>query len=395
MCRACTDANPRRCPSSLGELRSARDRSAYAANKAAGATRKPTKARSGVKGGLTDATTVEEVPAGPVIPTIAEVRELADGVSDLYSPETRHSDRGKALIAKYGSEDRAVIALGDALTARAEMHAGLTADDISGDTMADRLNAELAAAGVRGRLKLDSLKKEMDELHSIVKSGRSTLTEKIEANARRNEVVDQYNAAIRSAEYKDARVQLQAAQNGTTGESGQKLAKLRDGYTTALAEVRQLGGSLAFHDKTAPKANKVFNEAAQVYPSDWIDASNSQAAPLAKIATARAHYSHGHVERTRKQMPVSYPVLARADEDKTLSNDAHYEYTRDPNQDGVPEGACAGSTSGTRRRRSGTRTPRCRRVGDGRRTRRSVETCTTGARRPGSRRSTPSGSRRF
>ena len=339
MCRACTDANPRRCPSSSGELRSARDRGAYAATKAAGLTGKP-KGRSGVKGGLIGSTPEPAAPENTV-PSILDVKTLSDGVADLYYPESMYSDAAKALIQKYGSRDLAVVALGDAITARAEMHAGVTADDVQALQGTAIQTAEEGKRIVRTDLGMFTMHREMERLKAefdSLKRRGAPLQQQIEVGSAHNAVREQFLAAEKDSRYKAAKLAVQRAQTGTHGESGEALLKLREGYSKALSEIRAMGGEVNYSDKTTAKAREGFASASAHYPTDWIDTSNTHPAPTAVLTTKRAHYQGGEMKVERKKVPVAFPTLGDEGEDLTVKNSRYDTYEKDANQENVPAG---------------------------------------------------------
>lgn len=81
------------------------------------------------------------------------------------------------------------------------------------------------------------------------------------------------------------------------GRDPQTLTALRamsEAYRSALSEIRPLGGHFALHPGSSPRIAKVVESTTTVWPTDWLAASNASEIPL-HIGTSikRAHYSHG------------------------------------------------------------------------------------------------------
>lgn len=78
-----------------------------------------------------------------------------------------------------------------------------------------------------------------------------------------------------------AEVALSRIRHGHSEDTQKDLRRLANGYQAALAEHRKFGGTLEFHGASNSKAKKAFQEIAEIFPSDWIAASNEHRALLA------------------------------------------------------------------------------------------------------------------
>lgn len=132
---------------------------------------------------------------------------------------------------------------------------------------------------------------------------------------------------------------------------------LADGYQQALAQVRMLGGTMLWHQRSAPAAVAAFDEAGVVFPADWVEASNARVggtrriptagggyregideAPMARLTTVRAHYTDGRTHTIRKRVQVthgvdeSYALALGYDPGAGASTNPRYEFA--PSADG-------------------------------------------------------------
>jgi hypothetical protein len=174
--------------------------------------------------------------------------ELANQVGEALKYESEERDE---LLKVYGTEEQAVIALGARIAARAEQLAGITAQEVQESWEArffDCADAEEAM---------------------------------IFSNATQ-------------AEQDAADAEFQAIYTGQDEQTLEDLGRLADGYRAALAEVREMGGRMAFSQQAGEDAaRELFTDAVQVYPSDWLEGSNDFGEPPAVFATQenRAAYS--------------------------------------------------------------------------------------------------------
>lgn len=332
MCRALHEGG-RRCPCSSPERRSAADRARYAAKKAAG---------------LTAPGQTHPAPIAPAAPSVQDIQEKIDLLQralDTTAPANSHENldayeqwrenyrqAGEELQEWTGAGDgldareQAVIKVGAMVAERAEMHAGITADEVQASWQArSQAAAEEfeAAKAIVGDVdaKLDAAMEERRaayrELQDVERQFPPGSDAVQEARAFYDDCDQAYadtyrarEAAYTEANYYPRMWQLKQIEAGTDDQTREDLKRLSDGYRTALAEVRDLGGELRWHEKTTAKAKKFFEPAAQVYPSDWIAASNARALPVGKVTRSRAHYTDGAQHVTRKKTPVTdtFPI---------------------------------------------------------------------------------------
>ena len=347
MCREKTSANPRRCPCNQGEQRNARDRARYNAAKAAAVTTAPTRTKRPARtrvaadthatatGPTLGAEQETTAPQAPLPPTVADIRTLAAEIG--AAAKAPHSPEAQSLIAQHGSLDRAVVALGDQVTERAEMHAGVTAEDVQALQGQASEDADRALAIVRGELGLAARKTTLDSLRAQAKNA-PTLNERARLTIEANNAIDEYNALLKDPRFIEAQNAHRRAQTGTHGESGVALAKLRDGYHKAISELRPTGGTLQLTPATKKAAAAALQDGAQFFPSDWITASNEHGPLRAETSTARAHYVDGGLHMTRKQVLRQFKTLKADDFDPIAETNLRYGYEADPDQSSVAPG---------------------------------------------------------
>lgn len=343
MCRN-KEVRPERCKCSSGEHRSAVDRARYAARKASGAT-KPPKDGGGIA--------VLERPA-PQEPTVDEVLNEAIGLarqhygptmvnrardSNVIEEIEKHEAALDAIEEKYGTAEAAVTKAGAILAAKGEEYAGITAIQVQQSW--EQRKAAAAEA-------IDPIQKEIDRKTKELGDARQAQTdgvlavrdaggtpEEISAERTRHSAgIIKLQTDLMNARgdigYVSAKVTYTAIHNGQDQQTKADLRRLSDGYAKALAEVRAIGGTdLSLHPKSTKESKQVFNDAAQIFPQNWIEASNGRAAPLAKVQASRAHYMDSKLHTTKKKMPVSY--ITKVTPGTTPEDSMHY--THEP----VPE----------------------------------------------------------
>ena len=329
MCRPVADPKHYRCHCS-GPARSAKDRSRRAARSAAHATTAP-------RPDTLDARS----PQAP--PSLDRARALSAAVSAGYSdPDAR-----AALERRHGSLDRAIVASGNAIAARAEHHAGITGDEIAALHDVDLDEAVHDVEAARTRLDVDALRDARDDAQAafdaldLPSASDPANWPTIEAaQAPLDQARQRLAAAMRDPDLRAAEARYDATINGMGPRTRDGLTRLRDGYTTALAEVRDFGGHLDLHDaESAPEAAAAFRLAAQHYPSDWITRSSQMQPPVARLADTRAHYSpSGLVEKLTRTTPKTEELSLGADDDPTARDTPFAAHTLDPRTVDAPEG---------------------------------------------------------
>lgn len=316
-----------RCKCSYGARRSASDRAYYAATKAAKATPVPHPVFKIV------------APAAPVTPAASDIRALADQVSAAYANASVTTPRSAPIAPRgepstvdgHESREAAIVAVGAQVAARAEMHAGITAEEAR-----DAYLIREAAA----QHDVDEALKVIEPLDNAHKDLRTEFYQIPMSDPRRGEVraareiaEQKYWAAVASTRSHEKKSHLNLVLAGRDQESLDDLGRLSRGYSQALAEVRDTGGQMAWNPKSTNGAKAVFDEASGVYPSEWIEKSNEGSAPLARISKSRAHYTGGIHKETKKRVQRSRASIYHA----PPADSAYYTHTRSPNQDDTGE----------------------------------------------------------
>lgn len=86
---------------------------------------------------------------------------------------------------------------------------------------------------------------------------------------------------------------LRTLESGTGDDIKAQEQRLAEATLSVVSEVRSLGGELAVSDLSDKKSAAILREAVQVYPTDWIEASNRHAERqsfVIRATKARAHY---------------------------------------------------------------------------------------------------------
>lgn len=253
-------------------------------------------------------------------------------VHKLWSDKRTWALNGSSV---YDTINEHVIRLGQAIADRAQEYAGVTGSQVRDGLAArfavldqrvedakvehyrlqqelaadyeDLLEEKVAAALAAGK----AWAQDPDDPHLQDERNRcrQELDEarQLKAEDARNEKVD--------ATYEEYRRLCQVRAVGVDAQAQAELRALADGYLRALADVRHTGGRLRWHSRSAKKAVAAFDEAACVFPSDWIDGSNDGRPPVVKINKSRAHYSHGHQEVTRRRVQVAYRFCYDSEEE--------------------------------------------------------------------------------
>jgi hypothetical protein len=175
-------------------------------------------------------------------------------------------------LKEFGGADKAAIAVGEMIAARGEAIAGISVNEIR------------SAAFVR----LDGAR----EAHEAATAAWQ---------ARPDGTWDQelYMTMER------ARATFSNVKDGRDPETKADMRRLADGYLEALREVRPMGGDLELHPDSHKKAVALFKDAAQFYPTDWVQTSNEYNPLLANYGKKRGHYRDTHYHSVTAQAPVT------------------------------------------------------------------------------------------
>lgn len=329
MCRPVADPKHYRCHCA-GPTRSAKDRGRRAARAAAPVTSEP-------QPGVVAARPTEDAPAAD------EVRAFAADVAAAYDD----ADARETLAAQFGSHDRAIVAAGEAVAARAEQLAGITGDDVAALHDVDlteavgRMEAQRAQLGVDAlRDARDGAQATYDALDLPSANDPENWPEIEAAQAPLDEARRALSEATRHPDLLAAEAEYDAAINGKGKRTADGLARLRDGYTAALAEVRDFGGPLGLDDEhSAPEAAAAFQDAAQRFPAAWVERSGQMRAPVARIADGRAHYSRDKlVEQKTRAAPKTEELSLATGDDATERDTPFASHSIDPRTTDAPAG---------------------------------------------------------
>jgi hypothetical protein len=218
---------------------------------------------------IRDRVTVEEVTL-PENPTAEEITRVAAAINEAFSDGICTLDTGSfsaplpVLAQVYGTPDRAIVAVGEAVASRADGYAGGAA--IGGAEATEKRWLERVAAA---------------EAADKERHLREFLTRYPEISA--EDALVHYYKSADFREVEDARdPQTRAALNDMAAA-----------YKQALSDIRSMGGNIALHEESSKPGAKVVSSTADVWPSDWIKASNDCEVPL-HIGSSinRAHYAH-------------------------------------------------------------------------------------------------------
>lgn len=229
-----------------------------------------------------------------------------------------HRQVGEQLAEEFGSVELASTAVGEKIAALAEAQSGVSAEEVrdSYQRRKDQAEADLTEAEEAYRQAMDQARATFGDPEELRQALRTIADPQQRQRAREElqSVSDAIGAQVEAhrLEFNRAHTRLRDVEQGRDEQTMADLRSLSDSYLAALSQVRDMGGGqMQWHSKTAKKAADAFDEAATIFPTDWIEASNHRAetnaerggAPLARISRRRAHYADREVHRTRKRVP--------------------------------------------------------------------------------------------
>lgn len=249
--------------------------------------------------------------------------------------------------------------LGAAVAAEAERRAGVSIEGMQADKERIREEADAEADQALGDHKdayrspeWQDVKKARSAYHDLFFSKRRGRQYELERSAAmahwkqtQQAFAQKYGIADMDA-FNDAASNADRATNrrvnAIDGTAGERLAALSRAYQEVLAETRALGGQVQNFTETSKKAARdAVNDAAQVYPADWVRASEAGKPMLARVSKRRAHYRQNHVEKRsvrgqQEQLHLRYggdrkvpkDTVTRTYEAVTLEDVAEDRYVR-------------------------------------------------------------------
>lgn len=277
MCRALGSKTPRRCPNCTPRRRRAFQKARYAIKKAR-------KVRNAL-------ITPVEAPVAAGAVAGADLNALIESVKIAAGGVFREDHKGESLEEnlafqrlrqeacrglgdKYGSLDKAAIAVGGLVAARAEELSGTSAEQVK--------------ARYEERLR----KAEGDYMGAVMTSPQ---------------------------EERVSFKHLVKVKRGTDPETLSDMRGLANSYQAALAEIRPMGGEIKLHARSDPQAAALIQDAAELYPTEWIEASNGHSLLVASATTKRAHYADWHDIRETEQARRMEQVIMTPDRSKLVT----------------------------------------------------------------------------
>lgn len=283
------------------------------------------------------------------------------------SPQEREREREEAharaeeinaarrrLEAEYGTVEQAVVHAGHRVAHRAEELAGITAEEVRAS--AQKRLEETESTYNELKEKHSALRAEAEEMYGAERDELTRQVRQLDYSDRAE--VERLKNARFAVERKiadhsrpafdaliEAQTRLGLLRNGQDDQVRADLRRLSDGYLAALGEVRELGGQMVWHEKSAKKAREAFDEATAIFPADWVAASNDRVggnreargllgvrtvadqAPVAKMSSRRAHYVDGRTHKTKKRMPRETVTVGFGDEDMQAYGRSSSPYT--------------------------------------------------------------------
>lgn len=372
MCRAILEGG-RRCPL-VAANRSAKRRAAAAARRAGkqgpagypdtvivSTPQPPGKPHETPEGRIELARAVSVVSAGVPSHMIGgdpAANAEAEGRNGLWN------DARQWLAAEYGSTEQAVTALGNAVASRGEEIAGITGEQVREGHAARRApyeaqlqeaEAEMSRLRAEGDRRANvaeleaqaheaatewqrvqklpyQMRQQLDRVDGVTVAQKNHDDAQRALNKARHESY-QYQQENGYDAVRDKAWAAEEKLRRTDPQTQRELAQLSAGYKAALAETRDMGGEHSWHPKSTAQAQAAFNEALDVYPTDWIEKSAARGKdPIVKIGRSRAHYSDGHVETTKRRVQRVSRHITDSDDISGLpeymrGNDPEYEAT--------------------------------------------------------------------
>lgn len=305
MCRGLGDKNPRRCPGCSGEARNAKDRVRYT-----------------LKEGRAQSSPVDETITHVEMPPELIEADLAITALDL-TQKLYDVDPNSVFFADVEKEIRD---FGLKIEAEAEEIAGVTHEEIYEESQARIAEAERLRKIWKQRSEIRSQsdlskdqkrqmfrkadfdeanmseeeREEFEELAMEIELADELYKEIDEKfTSESNKVFEAYGLPQAENSF-DALSIGKLLINGADEGTKSKLKALVDARLEVLGRIRDFGGEIESDGKSSKRVQKVMAEVADIYPSDWIQNSNSAGNLRVKDTKGRAHYSHFRSQKQRK-----------------------------------------------------------------------------------------------
>lgn len=350
----------RRCPHDTSEARRLRRHNAAAKTAFAGETHALFAAGENVE---TKPSEPEQITIGSIRKEIAELDSLKlqlttlnkasyqelslktviGGVETVYE---HRSDVAKALLE---AQEAQVVAIGSQVEALANERTGISETaindyvlkraaelvvEIEVEEAADNYiekfaaaNASVTTLGEEFKIKYESIMTPTMTTGSLIYKLRSErkLNPEYESSMKQYDEKTNELLELKSKhEEKLAPLKLEARELLSTGMSHQVVSEMMkkkaDSYKEVIGELRPLGGELKVLDTSHPAKLKVLNSVLEIYPSDWIKASNEGNDLRIKTTAGRAHYSSARSQEVSKNEIRRHQVLKPNDWQPDLTN---------------------------------------------------------------------------
>lgn len=245
--------------------------------------------------------------------TIEQVRDAAEMVDLLYEAEGKQAEELEELISQeYGSPLQAVQFVGIQIAGRAEELAG-----VNGESLRKLVEDK------KTELNYDKLCEELDEKTSEGIRIWETRNEAGEFTGLNLEEYQKKYYAFMDEHSIEAKKAWLEAENTLRDVAMDGKTKLADSYREVLSTVRPLGGKLKIDDISDVRASEVALQAAQVFPSDWLKASDASGSLVVVDVETRAHYSHDNFVIGSRSLP---PKIVKSKTDPSIIKSAYEEY---------------------------------------------------------------------
>lgn len=255
-------------------------------------------------------------------PELTPVTTLT-GLLDQHDPTWRDTYCPDNNLTPETVATAATILIGTAIAAEADRRAGVDPQALTREAATHRHNTETAAKHAdtnyrQQRARLDAAKQQAAQLREqardlLAKNGTPAYTVdwthpalaelRPQQQALRTKIQterDQLTNALNARQ--DA---VREAVTPITPTHRDTLANLSAAYQATLTELRPIGGQLDWHERSSKPARTAFNEASNLYPTDWITQHNQHPPAIAKISKRRAHYSHQATQTKRQRQPIT------------------------------------------------------------------------------------------
>lgn len=299
MCRS-LEKGGRRCPRCYGAQRRSTDRARYAAKKATLPQEQETSPILTPAAPALSWNPVEIKNEAEEVRMFFEINTISSGISETRVPlaqyrenPEKYQERDKdSLVIPYESPQRLeqrVSKIGEQISQRAT--------EILGYDPETKI-AELEKVEEQKRAEFEELENQVIE----ARKRSSEATTAFVKDKNNKDLEDASRAALKELE----RVMAEKARLRKTlqleysPEVKEVLRETAEAYKQAISEVRELGGTVEVRKDSSKRATSVLQDAASVYPREWVERSNFAGNLRVKDTQSRAHYSGKKGQKTKE-----------------------------------------------------------------------------------------------